>query len=223
MPCCKTISTLVQGSGSTGAKRRCGTVVGRDQQLAMCLNKLLNPSTLTPMSGGDHHTSQNQNRHEGVVEPLGLSTGRCWTEFHRFQTCSPRGHCSCVVLLRKPTTSCGLLSPMQLPSLPICTINGSGNLCVNCCTSIHHRMRRSGWIRNAARISVSAYWASWALPMLRARHGALADLFVRELEGELESPFLAAAAVSMRSLRGTMGFTPPFMAKFVHRCPPRNS
>ena len=66
-------------------------------------------------------------------------------------------------------------------------------------------------LHNAARTSVSAYWASWAdtLPMIRARHGAVADLFVRELEREPESPFLAAAAEAMRSLTGTMGFTPP--------------
>ena len=36
-----------------------------------------------------------------------------------------------------------LFSPKQLPSLPICTINGSGIVCVNCFTSTHHRMRRS--------------------------------------------------------------------------------
>ena len=53
-------------------------------------------------------------------------------------------------------------------------------------------------------------------PSIRARHGAVADLFVRELEGEPESPFLAAAAEAMRSLTGTM-------ASFVHRRPPRNS
>ena len=45
--------------------------------------------------------------------------------------------------------------------------------------------------------------------MIRARHGAVADLFVRELEREPESPFLAAAAEAMRSLTGTMDFTPP--------------
>ena len=113
----------------------------------------------------------------------------------------------------KSTASGGLLSPMQLLSLPICTINGSGIVCVNCFTSTLNRNEvihsassvRIGWIgpRNAARTSVSAYWASWAdtLPMIRARHGAVADLFVRELEGELESPFLAAAPEAMVSHR----------------------
>ena len=69
---------------------------------------------------------------------------------------------------------------------------------------------------------MSAYWASWAdtLAMIRSRHGAVADLFVRELEGEPESPFLAAAdAVSHRD----HGLHASFMASFVHRRPPRNS
>ena len=44
--------------------------------------------------------------------------------------------------------------------------------------------------------------------MIRARHRAVVDCFVRELEGAPESPFLGAAANAMRSLTGTMGFTP---------------
>ena len=61
-------------------------------------------------------------------------------------------------------------------------------------------------LRNAARTSVSACWASWAdaLPMIRARHRAVADCFVRELEGAPESPFLGAVADAVRSLAGTM-------------------
>ena len=44
--------TVMQGMiRINGARRRCGTVVGRDQKLAMCLNRL---STLTPKSGAPH-------------------------------------------------------------------------------------------------------------------------------------------------------------------------
>ena len=66
-------------------------------------------------------------------------------------------------------------------------------------------------LRSAARISVGAYWASWAdcLPMVFARHPGVAHCFVEQLDGHPSTPFLSAAAASVRTLRGTMGFDPP--------------
>ena len=65
-------------------------------------------------------------------------------------------------------------------------------------------------LRSACRVSVAAYWASWAdcLPMMYARHPHVAERFIVQLEGS-ETPFLGAAAASARALSGTMGFEPP--------------
>ena len=78
---------------------------------------------------------------QGIWEPLGTPSfhpqflrkavkhRRCWTEFYSSLTCSPRGHCSCIVCvcLRKSIISFGLSSPMQLPSLPIFRIGWIGS------------------------------------------------------------------------------------------------
>ena len=64
---------------------------------------------------------------------------------------------------------------------------------------------------SASRVCVAAYWASWAdcLPMIQARHPEVANMFLEKLEGWPDTPFLGAAAVSARTLTGTMGFEPP--------------
>ena len=66
-------------------------------------------------------------------------------------------------------------------------------------------------LRSAARVSVSAYWASWAdcLSMISARHPEVARSLVQQLQGHPETPFLSAAASSARVLIGAMGFDPP--------------
>ena len=89
----------------------------------------------------------------------------------------------------------------------------SGRLCT-CSTEFFHpingrtvlgRCTRSAKAEGASKETRSCpsslQWGSTA----HLRHGAVADLFVREFEGEPESPFLAAAAAgAMRSLTGTI-------------------
>ena len=45
--------------------------------------------------------------------------------------------------------------------------------------------------------------------MIQARHPEVANMFLEKLEGWPDTPFLGAAAVSARTLTGTMGFEPP--------------
>ena len=51
-------------------------------------------------------------------------------------------------------------------------------------------------LRSAERTRVSAYWASWAdcMPMIKERHPMVAELFVRSLEGVLDTPHLREAS-----------------------------
>ena len=57
----------------------------------------------------------------------------------------------------------------------------------------------------------SAYWASWAdcIPTIDARHPAVAESFVRELEGHPHTPCLRAAQEAARALEGVLGWSPP--------------
>ena len=54
-------------------------------------------------------------------------------------------------------------------------------------------------------------WASWAdvLPMIQARHPAVAALMVQHLEGESWSPSMAAASRAATQLEGMAGFAVP--------------
>ena len=56
--------------------------------------------------------------------------------------------------------------------------------------------------------SPSAFWASWAdcLPMISARHPAVADMIIRELDGHPVTPCLSAASRIARDLVGVGGF-----------------
>ena len=66
-------------------------------------------------------------------------------------------------------------------------------------------------LRSAVRTSPSAFWASWAdcLPMISARHPAVADMIIRELDGHPVTPCLSAASRIARDLVGVGGFEPP--------------
>ena len=62
-------------------------------------------------------------------------------------------------------------------------------------------------LRSAERTKVAACWASWAdvLPMIQARHPAVAALMVQHLEGESWSPSMEAASRAATQLEGTAG------------------
>ena len=66
-------------------------------------------------------------------------------------------------------------------------------------------------LRSAERVRSSAYWASWAdcIPTIDARHPAVAESFVRELEGHPHTPCLRAAQEAAWALEGVMGWSPP--------------
>ena len=63
-------------------------------------------------------------------------------------------------------------------------------------------------LRSAERTKVATCWASWAdvLPMIQARHPAVAALMVQHLEGESWSPSMAAASRAATQLEGMAGF-----------------
>ena len=63
-------------------------------------------------------------------------------------------------------------------------------------------------LRTAERAKVAACWASWAdvLPMIQARHPAVAALIVQHLEGESWSPSMEVASRAATQLEGMAGF-----------------
>ena len=65
-----------------------------------------------------------------------------------------------------------------------------------------------GALRDAVRVAVPAYWASWAdcTPMIFNRHPDVANPFVHELEGAREGVWGAAEA--RRAMIGVLGFDP---------------
>ena len=62
-------------------------------------------------------------------------------------------------------------------------------------------------LSSAQRKRAAAYWASWSntLPMIHARHPVVANLLVRQLEGESWSPSLRAASQAATELHGLQG------------------
>ena len=66
-------------------------------------------------------------------------------------------------------------------------------------------------LRDGARISPAAFWASWAdsLGMIKARHPQVADTIMQGLNGEAAAPTLRAAARARHDLTGVQGFEPP--------------
>ena len=76
-------------------------------------------------------------------------------------------------------------------------------------------------LRDAVRVAVPAYWASWAdcIPMIFNRHPNVANLFVHELEGAREGA-LGAAAEARRAVTGVLGFDPPTWEDLAHGARP---
>ena len=66
-------------------------------------------------------------------------------------------------------------------------------------------------LRDGARISPAAFWASWAdsLGMIKARHPQVANTITQGLNGEAAAPTLRAAARARHDLTGVQGFEPP--------------
>ena len=138
--------------------------------------------------------------------------------------CSQRGlSCSTVRLLGR-TTFLRVVEPQAVAEYATLHDNGTWN----CLCHILHISPEQGadtrsaaanlplvlgglGVRSASRVCVAAYWASWAdcLPMIQARHPEVANMFLEKLEGWPDTPFLGAAAVSARTLTGTMGIEPP--------------
>ena len=77
-------------------------------------------------------------------------------------------------------------------------------------------------LRSAVRTSPSAFWASWAdcFPMISARHPAVVDMIIRELDGHPVTPCLSAASRIVRDLVGVGGFEPPSWISLVNGARP---
>ena len=70
-------------------------------------------------------------------------------------------------------------------------------------------------LRDAVRVVVPAYWASWADCMIFNRHPNVANLFVQEFVGAREGA-LGAAVEARRAVTGVLGFDPPTWEDLAH-------
>ena len=163
-----------------------------------------------------------------IWKGLPMSTNDSWTCRLQCRTFSRFGCFLCIARQPGRTVCCALCAPTVCgevaethdravgrvhvaehsePSRPVDTGHGTlplslGGLC----------------LRSAIRTSPSALWASRAdsLPMINARHPAVADTIIRELDGHPVTPCQRGASRSARDLLGVGEFEPPSWISLVN-------
>ena len=150
--------------------------------------------------------------------PLCKSTAFFWIGSHASRICRVLGFSCCIVHQLGPTTCfvqwipTGLVNSQELwnCACDILQIEAAQTDTVRSIVSLPLVLGGLGF-RSAERVRSSAYWASRAdcIPTIDARHPAVAESLVRELEGHPHSPCLRAAQEAAWDLEGVLGWSPP--------------
>ena len=202
------ICGLIPESASTAARRRCGMQLTTDQSSSARWRSLLAGQTPRPVCGVVQ-ISLLKSKSRGHPHLNGKNCGArrssgAHTDGPRFAIC-------------KVTLASLRFRKGELAIKGGCTSSHEG---AKLAASMQLNLGGMG-LRDAFRVAVPAYWASWAdcMPMIFKRHPNVSNLSLHELEGAREG-VLGATAEARRAVIGVLVFDPPSWDYSAHGARP---